>query len=31
MLIKNPKNSKNSLTKTEKGLNMALDDKRKSA
>jgi recombination protein RecA len=31
MLIKNPKNSKNCLTKTEKGLNMALDDKRKSA
>jgi len=31
MLTKNTKNSKNSLTNSEKGLNMALDDKRKSA
>jgi recombination protein RecA len=31
MLTKNSRNSKNSLTNSEKGANMALDDKRKSA
>jgi recombination protein RecA len=31
MLTKNTKNSKNSLINSEKGLNMALDDKKKSA